>query len=558
MKRLNARYLSLALILLLLGTVLGMKLEATLTDSDTYEQLQKLENAFIIVNQRYVDEVDAAEAAENAITGMLDGLDPHSTYISAEEIREVRQSYRGSFGGIGILFQPGDTAKVISTIAGGPSEEAGVMPGDRIVAIDDTSAIGFSSNEIQEHLKGPIGTTVDMTVFRPLADRRITFTLERDEIPLYSVDTVHMVDDRTGYIQITRFAMTTHEEFMEALRELKAKGMERLVLDLRSNPGGVMEAAVQIADEFLPAGLSIVSTRGRGERLDQTIRATAGGAFETQPVIVLVNRWSASASEILAGALQDHDRALIVGQRTFGKGLVQNQFPLPDGSVLQLTVARYYTPAGRLIQTPYEDGEGREYYERKFAAFEDGMFNVSEYKEHIPDSLTYHTDHGRVVFGGGGILPDYLIAQDTSLIASVHASRLDVAFVRSWFEKREPQLRRTWGGRPKAFTRQFTVDQEMWEAFWEYAREEHGIRLTDDPAQVSHEDKVFSAQMVAQGRRRLEGYLKYRLAQTLYGNRAAGAIELRVDPELQEALLLWDRAHQLAAYYTAGATPDTN
>lgn len=556
MKQYKARYILPALALLLLGTVLGMKLEASLSDSDTYDQLQKLENAFVIINQRYVDEVRSSKTAEDAIKGMLDGLDPHSTYISAEEIKRVQESYQGSFGGVGIWFEPmGDTARVISTISDGPSEKVGVMPGDRIVGINDSSAIGLSSDGIQERLKGPIGTEVDMTVYRPHLNREVTFTLERAEIPLHSIETAQMLDEETGYIEITRFAMTTYDEFMEAMKELRAQGMERLVLDLRRNPGGVMETAVEIADEFLHDGQTIVETKGRSDRLNQELKASAGGSFEGQPLIVLVSPFSASASEILAGALQDHDRALIVGQRTFGKGLVQNQFPLPDESVLQLTVARYYTPAGRLIQTPYENGAKQDYYENKFASFENGTFNVSDYRNEIPDSLIYETDHGREVYGGGGILPDYLIDRDSSLVASIHASRMDQAFAREWFNEREQQIRDEWGDRPEAFVENFTVDEAMWNAFWEFAREQEDIRLTEDPAEVSEEDKVYSAQEVDEERERLETYLKFRLAQTLYGSRSARSLELGVDPEVNEALTLWNRAQELAAYHTAGASP---
>ncbi len=552
MQYFKVRFLVPALALLLIGTALGMKIDSAITDRDTYDQLQKLENAFIVINQRYVDEVSAGQLAEDAIAGMLDGLDPHSTYISAEQIREVREGYRGSFGGIGIWFEMReDTARVVSPISDGPSEQVGVMPGDRIVAIEDSSAVGISTSEIQQRLKGEIGTEVEVTMLRPATERRVDFVIERDEIPLYSIENAQMVDEETGYIKISRFAMTTYDEFMEAMRELKGQGMERLVLDLRRNPGGVMEAAVKIADEFLDEGQAIVRTKGRSEQLNQEIRATGGDSFEEQPVIVLVDQFSASASEILAGALQDHDRALIVGQRTFGKGLVQNQFPLPDESVLQMTVARYYTPAGRLIQTPYESGDQEDYYERKFASFEESVFDLSEYTEQIADSLRYETDHGRIVFGGGGILPDFVIQPDTAgLVPNVRRGGLDLTFARQWFGRNEQELRARWGERPVGeFADEFDVSNEMWNAFWEHA-EEQGLSLTTRRSAVAPEDGIFAEEDAVASRSKLETFLTFRLAQVLYGTRAAAPIGLEIDNDLAQALSLWERASTLAAYHT--------
>ncbi len=555
MKRSNAFYVFPALALLLIGTVLGMKIDSVLSDGDAFQQLKKLEKAFVVIDQRYVDDAEPEQVVEDAIEGMLKGLDPHSTYISAEQIREVREGYKGSFGGIGIWFEiVDDTAQVISPIADGPSEKAGLMGGDRIVGISDSTAVGITSGEIQRRLKGPVGSDVEMEVLRPGMKRRLDFTVTRDEIPLYSVGAAQMVDETTGYIEIDRFAMTTYDEFMEAMRQLQEQGMERLVLDLRFNPGGVMEAAVKIADEFLSGGQTIVETRGRTKQLNQKITASSGGAFEEQPVIVLVNQLSASASEILAGALQDHDRALIVGNRTFGKGLVQNQFSLPDESVMQLTVARYYTPSGRLIQTPYESGDQEDYYEQKFAGYENGILDLSKYKEQIPDSLAYETEHGRTVFGGGGILPDYVINPDTtSLVRAVRGGGFDLTFVRQWFRDHEAALRQEWGERPEAFIESYEVPEAMWTAFWDYAAED-GLTLKAD-AGASPEDGVYPEAEAVKNRARLETYLKVRLAQQLYGSRTAQPLALSADVEFEEALGLWDRARELAAY-RAGTVED--
>lgn len=554
-------YILPAVAILMLGAVLGVQLEsAFFSDEDTYSQLRKLEKAFVIINRQYVDPIQPGKVAEQGIAGMLDELDPHSSYISAEEVREVQESYRGSFGGIGIWFEMvDDTAQVVSPITDGPSENVGIMPGDRIVAIEDSNAAGpdASSEDIQGRLKGPIGTNVQMTVHRPGMNKRMTFTITRDEIPLYSIDGSYMIDDRTGYIKINRFAMTTHEEFADSLRVLKGQGMQRLVLDLRNNPGGVMQSAIRIADEMLSSNHAIVETRFRDESSNRRFGASSGDAFESEPVIVLVNGNSASASEIVSGALQDEDRALIVGQRTFGKGLIQKQFELTDGSMLQMTVGRYYTPAGRLIQTPYEDGDLKQYYEQKFADYDKATYNPSEYKESFPDSLKYETDHGRTVFGGGGILPDYIVTPDTSrLFRSVVGNGVDRLFVLDWFKQNEQRLRETWTERRQAFIDSYTVDDEVISAFWSFANK-NGLSLTSDPAEVSAKEGVFLRAEAMQEKSRLKTYLKARIAGRLYGGRAAIPILNQVDQDLNQALSLWDRAEALAAYHapnTAGTT----
>lgn len=538
-----------------------MKLEASLMDDDTFTNLRKLEDAFVIINQRYVEEVDAARMAENAIQSMLKNLDPHSTYVSADEAEEVQQGYQGSFGGIGIWFEiprndddhSDDTVRVVSIISDGPSEKVGLMPGDRIVTIDDSSAIGLSQNEVTSKLKGAIGTKVDIEVQRRGVTRPIPFTLTRDEIPLFTVDTSYMVDEQTGYLRVSRFSMQTHDEFVEHVKELQGKGMKQLVLDLRSNPGGIMESAVQIVDEIVPGDEMIVYTRGRLEDASSAYRTRRKGMLEDTPIIVLVNEFSASASEIVSGALQDHDRALIVGQRTFGKGLVQNQFPLPDGSFLQMTVARYYTPSGRLIQTPYENGDQKDYYESKFASLGDATFNLSDYVDSIPDSLRYTTEHGREVFGGGGILPDYIVQPDTTpVLGAVLRAGLDVHFTRQWFIKNEARLRDTWGDRQDAFNEEFEVEDEVWEDFWTFAVE-HDVKRVAAEADADSAENTFTVSETEEQRDRLSVYLKARIAQELYGNKAWYPIYRAVDPELKAAMDLWDRAHNLAVYHTPDA-----
>ena len=555
MKRSGTFYVLPALLLLLLGTVLGVKLEAYISQPDTAKQLKKLQDAFLIVNRYYVDEVAAEDAAEDAIGAMLEGLDPHSSYISPEEIAEVKESFRGSFGGVGIWFDPStDTVRVISTIPDGPSEAAGVMAGDRIVAIDDTSAIGFTDRQVQKYLKGPVGTKVEVTLRRLGAPDPIDVTITRAQIPISTIESAFMVDDETGYIRVSYFAVTTHDEFLEELQTLKEQGMKRLVLDLRDNPGGVMQSAVRMADEMLGEEEMIVYTKSRNTQYNGSDYATEGGVFEEEPVIVLVSEHSASASEIVAGALQDHDRALIVGRRTFGKGLVQQQFSLPDESVLQMTVSRYYTPSGRLIQTPYQDGKLEDYYEEKFASLNKSMFDPNDYIESIPDSLKFKTDAGRTVFGGGGILPDVVVPPDTSAsLMAINRQGLAFRFVQDWFNRNEATLRATWAERQETFVNSYDASETMWPEFLTWLETEGFLddEAAPDSSAQADDDSTAAAALSVEGveeyRDILQTRLKAYLARDLYGSRAQYPISLQTDPTFNEAMKLWERAATLAS-----------
>ena len=552
MKRLNKYHILPALALLLFGAVLGVQIDSYVTTDDALDQFEKLKRAFVIINGRYVEPVKAKNVAEEGVKGMLNSLDPHSSYIPAEQSRDTRDRYEGTFGGIGIQFEVlSDTARVVSPLAGGPSAKAGIRAGDRILKIEDSTAIGLTANGVQDRLKGKIGTEVTFTVFRPLSNKRLTFTITRDEIPLYSVHSSYMVDEKTGYIGIGRFAMSTYDEFMRKVDTLKGEGMERLVLDLRGNPGGVMQSAVKIANEMLgEAGMTIVKTKGRSAQMDRTLRAQSGGALADEPVIVLVNRASASASEILAGALQDHDRGLLVGRRTFGKALVQKQFELNDGSLLQMTVGRYYTPVGRLIQTPYDKGNRREYYKKKFSDERDALFNVEEYKNSIPDSLRFRTDHGRMVFGGGGILPDFVVAPDTSLSTFIRGSQLDGAFASKWFTEHEKDLRSTWQNRKSEFLSSYAVPDRAISEFWTYAKEEDILTLTADPEEVSPTDQVFLEDEKDDVREMIRTRVKGWLANELYGSGIGQPLLNNTDPVVQKAMSLWPSSRELAGYHT--------
>ena len=556
MKRLSKYHILPALALLLFGAVLGVQFDSHVSSDDALEQFEKLKRAFVLISGKYVEPVSSKQMAEAGVKGMLESLDPHSSYIPPEQVRDTRDRYEGSFGGIGIRFEPAteptDTARVISPIVGGPSEKVGIMAGDRIVEIEDSTAIGLSGNEIQNRLKGEIGTEVRLTVYRPLADKRLTFTIERGEIPLYSVNASYMVDEQTGYIEIGRFAMSTHEEFLEKVDRLKGQGMERLVIDLRDNPGGVMQSAVKIADELLGAGMTIVRTKGRSAEMNTRYRGQGGGALENQPVIVLMNRRSASASEILSGALQDHDRALLVGRRTFGKALVQKQFELNDGSLMQMTVGRYYTPVGRLIQTPYEKGNRQAYYEEKSSSFRDAVYNVEKYKDTIPDSLRYETDHGRTVFGGGGILPDHVVAPDTtSLSTFIRGSQVDALFARQWFSTHEKDLRSTWQEREDEFLASYQTPSAAVDSFWAYAQREDLLTLSSNPDEVDPTERVFSRSEAQSVRDMVRTRLKGRLANVMYGTGTGQPVLNQTDPIFQRAMSLWPSSKELAGYHAS-------
>jgi len=550
MTRLSKYYILPAVLLIAFGAVLGVQLDTYLTDDDLGTQFDKMRRALVVINKEYVDPLDASDVTTEGVEGMVNSLDPHSTYIPADRAEDVKDSYQGSFGGIGIVFEvPSDTARVISPVAGGPSEEMGVMAGDRIVGIEDSSAVGLSSNEIQNRLKGEIGTDVRMTVYRPTMDKRMSFTLTREEIETQSVRSPYMVDEKTGYINITRFTMKTHDEFREATSTLLDQGMERLVLDLRGNPGGVMRSSWQIANEMLGENMTIVETKGRSEQMNQTISAQPGGMLADQPIIVLVNRGSASASEILSGALQDHDRAFIVGRRTFGKGLIQKQFDLGDKSVLQMTVGRYYTPVGRLIQSPYERGDREDYYKEKFSTINQATYHLNEYRESIPDSLAYQTDHGRTVFGGGGILPDYVVQPDTTALTHLVRSGLDYAFARKWFTQNETDLRKTWQERPDEFKTSFEPSDEMMDEFWAFT-EENGVTITENPDSVDTSERIYAKATAQEEQAFVSTRVKGYLARLLYGRGVARPILNQADPIFQEAMSLWPSSQELAAYHT--------
>ncbi len=380
------------------------------------EGSKKVATTMAIIENMYVDNVDDEKLSEDAIKALLEKLDPHSTYISTDEVKEMNEPLEGNFDGIGISFNMlTDTLYIIETIPGGPSEKVGLRAGDKIMYVNDTLIAGQkrSNKDIMSRLKGPKGTTVNVKVLRRGVPELLDFKITRAKIPIYSIDATYMLDKNTGYIRISRFGATTTKEFQESLAKLKKEGMENLILDLESNGGGYMAPAIDLSDEFLDKGKLIVYTEGlRQPRRDEI--STEKGSFEKGKLVILINEGSASASEILSGAIQDWDRGVIVGRRSFGKGLVQRQIPLPDNSMIRLTVARYYTPTGRSIQKPYTSGDLMSYNMDVIDRYNKGEMMHAD-SIHFPDSLKYKTlVNERIVYGGGGIMPDYFVPLDTT------------------------------------------------------------------------------------------------------------------------------------------------
>ena len=398
---------------LLMLSPLGLTAQEDMTPQ---EAAQKFGTLMRYIGQLYVDSVSVEELTERAIVTMLEDLDPHSVYFSPEELKEADEPLNGNFEGIGVQFNIfKDTIIVVSPISGGPSERLGIRAGDRIVEVDGENAagIGITNRDVMKLLKGPKGTVVQVGIKREGVKDLLTFDITRDKIPIYSIDAVHMVDKKIGYIKVSRFAKTTMDEFREALVELQDQGMKDLILDLQGNGGGMLRTAIDMSDEFLSGDKLIVYTEGRAFEREDTF-AQYKGLFEKGRLVVLIDEASASASEIVSGAVQDWDRGLVMGRRSFGKGLVQRPMRLPDGSAVRLTVQKYYTPSGRCIQKPYDDGV-EAYRKEKFERYERGEFMSLDSLE-LPDSLMHKTRLlEREVYGGGGILPDIFVPLDTSM-----------------------------------------------------------------------------------------------------------------------------------------------
>lgn len=441
------------------------------------EAIRKLQMAEFAIANLYVDSVDENKLVEEAIIKMLAQLDPHSTYNDAEEVKKMNEPLQGNFEGIGVQFQMiEDTLLVVQPVSNGPSEKVGILAGDRIIAVNDSAIAGvkMSTEDIMSRLRGPKDSKVKLTIVRRGMNEPLYFTVKRDKIPILSLDAAYMIQPKTGYIRINRFAATTAEEFLAALKELQKRGMKDLILDLQGNGGGYLNAAIDLANEFLQQKDLIVYTEGRAARRSN-FYAKGNGNFKDGRLIVLVDEYSASASEIVTGAIQDWDRGVVVGRRTFGKGLVQRPIDLPDGSMIRLTIARYYTPAGRCIQKPYDstanlDGRlggeaGQEKYNQELL----DRFNHGELMHadsiHFPDSLKYQTKKlARTVYGGGGIMPDFFVPIDTTQYTDYHrnlvAKGVVIKTTMKFIENHRKELKNKYK-KFESFNGKFEVDEEM-------------------------------------------------------------------------------------------------
>lgn len=416
------------------GIIIGAQfVDKPIQTKKTGSAIEKMREVLLSIDNNYVDSVDVDYLVEEGIKGMLKELDPHTSYIPSRELNQVNAQLKGSYDGIGIEFDViNDTIIVVKPSKGGPSSTAGIQIGDRIITVNGETVVGISidSKGVTNRLLGEKGSEVDLIIYRPIDKQELTFKISRGSIPQSTVAAYYMVDERIGYIKLSRFGSSSHKEMVDALDKLMKKGMKQLVLDLQGNPGGYLYAAEKIADEFIKENLIIVSQKGKMGKYNDKFKATSSGVFEDQPVIILVDEYSASASEIVAGALQDNDRALIVGRRSFGKGLVQMPISLTDGSELRLTIARYYTPSGRSIQKSYKNGN-TEYAHDITSRFSNGEFYNAD-SIHFTDSVEYETIGGRTVYGGGGVMPDYFVPMDTTQSGSFYSKLLTKGVLRTF------------------------------------------------------------------------------------------------------------------------------
>lgn len=485
--------------------------------------LNTIESVFYLLQNEYVDTINIEKLQVDAVTTVIDQMDPHSEYFKPEVLEEVTEELQGSFEGIGVTFRiEHDTITIISTIKGGPSEKVGILAGDRIVYVGDSliAGNGVTNAKAMKLLKGPRGTKAEVKVFRRGIDELLDFTIIRDVIPTYSVDVAYMINDTTGYLKLSKFIATTHKEFTKAVKKLQGEGMRHFIFDLRGNSGGYLSEAVDIVDEMLPKGSLIVYTQGE-HRPRQYIFARRNGILEETPVTILIDEGSASASEIVAGALQDNDRGIIIGRRSFGKGLVQEQFDLGNGAGLRLTVARYYTPTGRCIQKPY-DGDREKYLFEAYDRYTTGeMFSIDSI--HFADSLKYTTPGGKIVYGGGGIMPDIYVPlkQDSTeyfFNKVVNASIL-FQFAFDYSDTHRDEILNY--GDAKSFNDRFVFTDKM---FSEILKEAKKKKITGTDEQIAKAKELVAP------------LFKAYVARNIFGDESFYPVYEPLDEILQEAL----------------------
>lgn len=512
------------------GVFVGANLNSRRVASEVNRDIQRFRDVLTQIQNEYVDTVNTSVLVDDAIQHMLNKLDPHSAYISAADRIAANEDLRGNFDGIGVefnIFQ--DTVVVVSALSGGPSEALGIQSGDKIIKVDGKmlAGIGVTSPDVMRALKGPKGTEVNVTVLR--RNKEIDYKIIRDKIPQYSVDVAYMVDSEIGYIKVNRFAATTFEEFHAALKKLRGQGMKKLVLDLQGNPGGYMTMAIDMADDFLGAGKKIVFTNGKEKKYNSNESSTARGEFEQGDLIVLMNEGSASASEILAGALQDNDRALIVGRRSFGKGLVQSPFELSDGSELRLTISRYFTPSGRSIQKPYTDGD--EYSRDIISRYDHGEFFHAD-SIRFNDAQKFATASGRSVYGGGGIMPDYFVPLDTTLnshyLNELYTSTSIQEYTFGYAENHKEELLNKGF---EQFLKSFNVSDQM---LSDLVRVGERNKVRADRRELSKKKHLFQV------------HIKAQIARKLWGNDGFFPVINETNEVFLNALKLFDRIPELS------------
>ena len=524
-----------SIVLLTLGIVLGIQIEKVFSDDSLRQSIMKFSDVMNITEKYYVDNVDTQGLVEEAINGMLTKLDPHSVYIPVKNISSIEESFRGDFEGIGIEFQiVDDTLTVVSPISGGPSEALGIQAGDRIIRIDSTSAVKITNEQVREKLRGKKGTVVRVTIVRNGVKDPIEYFITRDKIPLYSVDTHFIIDKTTGYVSVSRFAETTYDELSNALSDLSSKGMQKLILDLRGDPGGYLNQAVKIADLFIDGNKKIVYTKGRKTEFDEEYNASVKSVYENIPLIILVNKGSASASEIVSGAIQDWDRGLIVGETTFGKGLVQRQFSLSDNSGLRLTIARYYTPSGRLIQRNYKGLKDKsEYYSEAGDTVETDGDNIEHTAEQDTSKPVFYTNKGRPVFGGGGITPDYIIKSDniTRLTTNLLRNNIFYQFALNYISVNDASIKKTYGDDLSKYLNKFIITENVINDFTNFAKSK----------KIEFNEKEFNTD-----KSYIISRLKAQIARNYWKNEGWYSVILSTDNQTQKAMELFGEASDLA------------
>lgn len=536
---------STVIVIVVLSLAAGMSIEKLVSADNIFEQLSKLKDVLSLTEKNYVEDVNIKELTEEAIKGMLNTLDPHSVYIPASAFQRVEEQFRGKFEGIGVSFRViRDTITVIEPVGGGPSAQLGILSNDRIVMINDSSSVGFSDEKVMNTLRGPKGSKVKVTIRRPGVEKLLNYEIIRDEIPLFSVDASIMVSPEVGYIRVNQFKETTANEMARALSTLRQEGMRNLILDLRMNGGGYLDQAFRMVDLFLDGGSpesprKIVYTKARRKELEETFYARSGDAYERLPIVILVDNGSASASEIVAGAVQDWDRGLVVGETTFGKGLVQRQYTLADGSAFRLTIARYYTPSGRLIQRPYEGKDRSDYHVEAYERVEEEGDNIAHTSDVARDSTAevFMTAGGRPVLGGGGIAPDYVVkpAQVTEMFTTIARRNLFYDFTKVHMEGDGLSLRKKYTSGVMVFQSEFEVTPKHLSDFRSFIAEQ-GITI---------DEKQFD-----QDRGFIVARLKAQIAQTLFGYEGWIAVMMEVDEQFQRAVTLFPEARKIARLET--------